>query len=132
MDRVNSLSAIFFAFVAVIVVTAFRGKSGSKNRHFCNCADGRMYLTITHLVKVSWLVTVLQRSLIRILLKPESFFRLIICDCLKLRTQARLSSITSPTLRNLLFFYCPLYVYTLNCPGSRFSLGNGVHHFHVF
>ena len=42
--------AIFFAFVAVIMVTAFRGKSGSKNRHFCDCADGRMYLTITLLV----------------------------------------------------------------------------------
>ena len=38
------------AFVAVIMVTTFRGKSGSKNRHFCDCADGRMYLTITLLV----------------------------------------------------------------------------------
>ena len=49
-DRANSLSAIFFVFVAVIMVTAFRGKSRSKNRHFCDCADGRMYITITLLV----------------------------------------------------------------------------------
>ena len=50
VDRSNSLSAIIFAFVAVIMVTAFRGKSGSKNTHFCDCADVRMYLTITLLV----------------------------------------------------------------------------------
>ena len=42
--------AIFFTFVAVIMVTAFRGKLGSENRHVCYCADGRMYLTITLLV----------------------------------------------------------------------------------
>ena len=54
VDRANSLSAIFFAFAAVIMVTAFRGKSGSKNRQFCDCADGKVYLTITLVVMGSW------------------------------------------------------------------------------
>ena len=39
VDRANSLFVIFFAFVAVIMVIAFHRKSGSKNRHFCDCAD---------------------------------------------------------------------------------------------
>ena len=62
IHNVRFYYAIFFVFVAVIMVTAFRGKTGSKNRHFCECADGRMYLTITLLV---------MGSLIKIIIEEE-------------------------------------------------------------
>ena len=55
--------AIFFAFVAVIMVTSFCGKSECKNKQFCDAADGRMYLTITllklHIDKIDIKVTTL-------------------------------------------------------------------------